>query len=194
MKQLKLFNLDQAHGIRQPSSDTLVHARSPASVIFTDFDVQMPVVVTSSASAVDVEGLMQKAHVKLMLVLDASDHFVGVISLADLSEDCLIRAVAGGIQRSEVQVHDLMQPRARLHALGYEELRHATVQDVLHTLRDERAQHALVVDEKTHEVRGLISASDVARKLHLPLPLGTVLEFTQVNAALHRQPELRRYA
>lgn len=194
MKQLKLFNLDQASGIRQPATDAQVSSRSPAAVIFTDFDVQVPVVVEASASAVDVEGLMQRAHVKLMLVLDAQDHFIGVISLADLSEDRIIRAVAGGSQRNEVQVQDLMQPRARLHALGYEELRHATVADVLHTLREERAQHALVVDEKSHEVRGLISASDIARKLHLPLPLGTVLEFTQVNAALHRQPELRRYA
>jgi CBS domain-containing protein len=194
MKQLKLFNLDQTSGIRQPTTDTQVHARSPASTIFTDFDVHVPVVVEASASAVDVEGLMQRAHVKLMLVLDAQDNFVGVISLADLSEDRIIRAVAGGSQRSEVQVQDLMQPRTRLHALGYDELLHATVQDVLYTLRDERAQHALVVDEQTQEVRGLVSASDAARKLHLPLPLGIVMEFTQVNAALQRQPELRRYA
>jgi CBS domain containing-hemolysin-like protein len=194
MKQLKLFNLDHTRGIRQPAADAQVSLRSPASVIFTDFDVHAPVVVESFASAVDVESLMQRAHVKLMLVLDAHEHFVGVISLADLSEEHIIRAVAGGSHRAEVQVHDLMQPRSHLHALGYQELQHATVQDVLYTLRDEHAQHALVVDAESHEVRGLISAADIARKLRLPMTLGTVLEFSQVNAALQRQPELRRYA
>ncbi|MDR0781277.1 MAG: CBS domain-containing protein [Pseudomonadales bacterium] len=194
MKQLKLFNLDHAHGIRHPSADTQITLRSPAAVIFTDFDVHVPVVIEASASAVDVEGLMQRAHVKLMLVLDAQERFIGVISLADLSEDRIIRAVAGGSHRAEVQVQDLMQPRAQLHALGYEELHHATVHDVLYTLREERAQHALVVDAQSQEVRGLISASDVARKLRLPVPLGSVLEFSEVNAVLQRQPEFRRYA
>jgi CBS domain-containing protein len=194
MKQLKLYNLDQTRGIRQPSADTRIHARSPATTIFTDFAVNVPVAISASASAVEVESLMKRAHVKLMLVLDAQDHFSGVISLADLSEEHIIRSVAYGSPRNEVQVQDLMQPRARLHALGYEELSHALVQDVLHTLRDERAQHVLVVDAESHEVRGLISAMDVARKLQLPIALGSVTEFGAVNAALLRQSELRRTA
>lgn len=194
MKQLQLYNLDQTQGIRQPAMDTRLTVRSPATAIFTDFEVQVPVAISASASAVEVESLMQRAHVKLMLVVDAQDHFVGVISLSDLHEEHIIRSVAEGISRNEVQVQDLMQPRARLHALGYEELQHATVQDVLHTLREEHAQHALVVDTQSQELRGLISASDVARKLRLPVPLGSVVEFSEVSNAVLRQPELRRSA
>jgi CBS-domain-containing membrane protein len=194
MKQLKLHNLDQVRGIRQPANDPRVTPRSPATSIFTDFELHVPVTITASAKAVEVESLMQRAHVKLMLVLDTQDHFAGVISLADLSEQRLIRAVANGVPRHEVDVEDLMQPRARLHALSYQDLRQATVQDVVYTLRDERAQHALVIDTETQELRGLVSAADVARRLQLALPLNTVVKFTEVHAALSRQPDLLRYA
>ncbi|MDR2214113.1 MAG: CBS domain-containing protein [Pseudomonadales bacterium] len=193
MKQLQLFNLDQVQGIRHPASDTRVTPRSPAAVVFTDFDVHAPVMIEAAASAIDVEGLMKRAHVKLMLVMDQQDRFIGVISLADLSEEHIIRAVAGGTSRHEIQVQDLMQQRGQLHALSYEEIHHATVQDVLNTLRGEHAQHALVLDLQSQELRGLISASDVARKLHLPLPAGAVVEFSEVSAMLLRHSEMRSY-
>jgi CBS domain containing-hemolysin-like protein len=191
MKQLKLFDVGHVHSIRNPGGDTRITLHSPAAVVFTDFNTHTPVVIDASASAVEVEGLMQRAHVKLMLVLDNQEHFSGVISLADLGEERMIREVARGSQRSEVLVRDLMQPRSRLRALGLEEVRNAMVQDVLNALREVRAQHALVLDEASDEICGLISASDLARKLHVPLRPGAIAVFSELHNALTRAPEVR---
>jgi len=38
----------------------------------------------------------------------------------------------------------------------------------------------LVVDRKEHHIRGVISSSDVARKLHLPMRIDTKTTFNEV--------------
>ena len=78
-----------------------------------------------------------------------------------------------------------MHHRHEIHALAYEDLKHATVQDVVDTLRDNGEKHCLVVDEKAHSIRGLIAASDIAARLHQDIEVGKTPTFAEIFAAVH---------
>ena len=79
--------------------------------------------------------------------------------------------VAKGTQRHEVLVNDLMISRSDLHAFDYNELQNSQVSDVVNALKNYRLRHCLVLDREHHHIRGVISSSDIARKLNLPIPL-----------------------
>ena len=42
---------------------------------------------------------------------------------------------------------------------------------MIETLKDYGQHHCLVMDRESHEVRGVISVSDIARELRLPLDI-----------------------
>jgi len=194
MRTLTLNSLALVTAVKKPDTDTQVKLHTSALAVFTDFARHSPVLIDESASAVLVEELMQKAHVKLMLVVDLHEAFAGIISLADVGSDQIIREVASGKARNEVLVEDLMQPKSQLVALSLEDIRNATVAEVLNTLRDDSAQHVLVVDDATQNVCGLISASDLARKLHIPVSTGSVAVFSGLFHTLHKPQDIRRSA
>ena len=73
--------------------------------------------------------------------------------------------------REELTVHDFMRPKMSLMSFDFTELTHSSVGDVIETLKDYGQHHCLVMDRDTHEVRGVISVSDIARELRLPLDI-----------------------
>jgi len=194
MRTLTLNSLAQVTSVKKPDIDTQVKLHTSALAVFTDFARHSPVLIDASASAVQVEELMHKAHVKLMLVVDQHEVFVGIISLADVGPDQIIREVASGKSRNEVAVADLMQSKSQLQALGLDDIRHATVAELLNTLREVSSQHILVLDEATQDICGLVSASDLARKLHIAVSPGTVPVFASLYHAVNKPQDLRRTA
>ncbi|GAA6182763.1 CBS domain-containing protein [Aliiglaciecola sp. 2_MG-2023] len=171
MKKLALYNTESVDKLVWPPENTSITMRSNALSIFTDFKQFMPLVIDSTAKAVELEDLMKKSHVRMKLVLDSEKNFIGVIALSDLTEQKILAKVTKNQPREEITVTDFMRPRNTLKAFAYEELSTARVGDVVETLRDNHQQHCLVIDKSNHEIRGLISASDVARLLKLPVDI-----------------------
>ncbi|GAA5142398.1 CBS domain-containing protein [Thalassotalea piscium] len=180
MKNLHLFDLEKVDNIIAPKYFEPTTLYSPATTIFTDFKLNSPLKVKANTLAVDVLDLMMKSHVQMKIVVSDSDEFLGIVSTKELSEQRLISEVAKGTPRNEILVEELMLPRNCLSVFDYQELERSKVCDVIFALEQNRLNHCLVVDREHHQIRGVISSSDIARKLHLPLKLNYQNSFNRV--------------
>ncbi|MGV2872121.1 CBS domain-containing protein [Colwellia sp. E150_009] len=171
MKNLHLFDLDLIDHIVSPEHFEKTTLTSSAKTIFTDFKQHEALVIEEDTPATEVLNLMIKSHVTMKIVVSKNNDFLGIISTKELTERHIVTEVAKGIQRNEVLVNDLMISRSDLHAFDYNELQNSQVSDVVNALKNYRLRHCLVLDRKHHHIRGVISSSDIARKLNLPIPL-----------------------
>jgi CBS domain-containing protein len=141
-------------------------------------------VIEADTPAIQAEFLMRKAHVRLKLVVDKEDELVGTISLNELDEQHFIQQSSNGINRADIQVKDLMLRRADIKALSYQELQSSSIEDVVQTLQKHHQQHCLVLDPDQHHIRGIISASDIARRLHMSLAIDKAPTFMDIFQAM----------
>ena len=183
MKNLALCDIESIDELAWPK-ENCVDLNSPALTVFTDFEQVNPIVIDASTSAVDAESLMINAHVRLVIIVDQY-HFLGVVSLDDLNLQEMIKREAAGIPRAELSVADFMQTRNELKAFSLEELEKSSINDVVETLQKRGQQHCLVVDRNSHMIRGIISASDIARKLRIPININMNSSFINIFNALH---------
>jgi DeoR family transcriptional regulator, catabolite repression regulator len=51
---------------------------------------------------------------------------------------------------------------------------------VLNTLQHNGEQHCLVIDTDSHHIRGVISASDIASRLHIPVHIEKAPTFLNI--------------
>lgn len=187
MRHFELYEADQIDQLVHPDNFQEISGDSPASVVFTDFTVYEPLVIDASSSAVEAENMMRRSHVRLKLVIDEHGLFVGVIALEDLSDGEIIKKVANGFNREELQVVDMMRKRRDLKVFDYSDLDLMTVADVLAVLKQSGHQHCLVVEREKHQIRGVISASDIARKLKMDISIQQPPKFAELYlASLHR--------
>ncbi|WP_372769452.1 hypothetical protein [Pseudoalteromonas sp.] len=63
-----------------------------------------------------------------------------------------------------------MLKKEDMRAINFSKIGNYTIGDVLTTLRNLGHQHILLIDTE-HVLRGLISASDIARTLHIPISI-----------------------
>lgn len=184
MKKIMLIDADAVSDLAWPEPDDEVTVHSPALEVFTDFSRTKPLVIEADTKAVDTEKLMQKAHVRLKVVVDHDTHFLGIISLQDLNSQQMVIKISEGDKREELSVIDFMQPRSRLKGLEFADLSKASIIQVIEALKDSAQQHCIVVDNDQRRLRGLISASDIVRKLRLPLNLLNDPSFAEVYTAV----------
>lgn len=192
MRILELVSIENITKLQRPQAPRELNLHSPATAIFTDFHSHTPIVVNSSSSAIYVEEQMLRTHVKLNIVVDSNGSFTGTISLKELSSDQIIRLVAQGTAREDVLVSDLMISRQQLRAISIEQVNQSSVGDILLTLQDAGIQHCLVVDDATQSICGLISASDVARRLHLPMSTNKAPYFSEIYAVVMHSHDKHR--
>ncbi|MGO2355350.1 MAG: CBS domain-containing protein [Marinomonas foliarum] len=172
MKTLTYVSTKSVNELTWPATIENINIYSPAVTVFTDFQKAGPRVIESNTRADELVQLMRKEHVRMKIVVDADNHFVGIVSLEDLSEDVFIRQVANGFDRSELMVADLMRSKEVLLALSYTSLQHSDIESLLFSQRNNKLQHLLVIDEETKAIRGLVSSNDVARQLRLDIDVG----------------------
>lgn len=177
MKSLTLYSTDSIDRLVWPEAQSAITGITPALSILTDFRQHQPRVIDAGVKALELESIMKRSHVKMKLVLDKNQRFIGIVSLYDLSEENILRKVSKYTPRSELLVSDFMHPRETLKCFDYDELCRATVNDVLETQKHNLQQHCLVIDRKAHEIRGLISARDVARLINRSVDIETHISF-----------------
>lgn len=169
-KELPTRPLHSVRYIERPPSPTVTDLESPATEILTDFNRQTPLMLEQGTSIDEAREMMRKTHVKLKLVIDAQEEFRGVISLEDLVSVKVMEAMSQtGLPRNELTVAHVMTPRSRLRAIDFDDFSHATVGDILATMQKYGEQHVLVVDTQRESVRGIVSANDIARRMHIPV-------------------------
>jgi CBS domain-containing protein len=187
MHKLTLHHTADVDSLDAPKVAKTVDLDSSAIKVVTDFQQVPPVTVGPDVLIDRVHGLMLAAHVRLILVTDPPDRCLGAISVEDISQQRVIREVSQGFSREELTAKDFMRPRASLRAFDYGELGEASIRDVIAALEDSGEQHCLVIDRETRRIRGIISASDIARTLHVPIRLEKAPSFASIFEALHHQ-------
>lgn len=163
---------------------------SPAIEAMTDF-ARVPVVTIGlEVSLNEALARMISRGVRLLMVVDASDVVVGLITARDVHGERPMQIVqARGCSRDDLSVKDVMTPIASIDTLYLAEVLNARVIDILNGLKALGRQHILVedVDPITGEprVRGIFSATQIGRALGVPV-LGFELAstFAEIEAAL----------
>ncbi|WP_438970618.1 CBS domain-containing protein [Methylophaga sp.] len=185
MKKILLTPLDNVEHLVQPEDFNEITTASPALTIFTDFKQHLPLVIDADTPAMQADYLMKKAHVRLKLVVDKDRELIGTISLQELNEQYIQILQNQGVDRADISVRDLMIPRSQQKVVHYQQLVDATIDDVLDALQKNGTLHCLVVDTEQHQIRGIISASDIARRLHIPVEIATPTTFVDIFKAVN---------
>ena len=176
-----------------PGQDTeRVRIDSPAIAVMTDLR-QIPAATIDLEAPLDAANrFMIRRGVRLLLVTDDSRQVLGLITSNDiLGEKPVQFALERGIKRQEIRVRDIMTPREQLEVLLHADLVQAEVGHVVATLKRAGRQHALVIDfggdGKSQTVRGIFSASQIARQLGVSIQTTEVAQtFAEIGAALGR--------
>ena len=183
MKILNLYPTTTVDDLAWPEEIEGLSMDSSALDFFTDFKQVKPLVIESTVSAVEVKKIMQKAHVRLKFVLNESGQFIGIISADDVIDRKIVQKVSEGSKRDDIALTELMTPKRDLKALDYQEVVEASISEVIRKLKDSGEQHCLVIDRDNHKIRGIFSASDISRKLHLPIDIQDRSSFYKVFSA-----------
>lgn len=187
-RTLDTFDMNAVYSIQTPEDSSHIDLQDTAMLVFTDFMKYQPRMLEENASVDEALEMMRKTHVRMNLVIDQEEHFKGIISLLDLQSSKVMSASTNlSLSRSDLSVRDVMLPKEKLHAITLSELRRASIGDVVKTMQYYGDQHALVVDDADgHILRGIVSASDIARALHIPLLIGDrANSFADIYRALH---------
>lgn len=131
---------------------------------------------------------MMRRGVRLLFVLEASGSVQGVITATDLLGEKPMRFIQErGVARGDVRVADIMTPAAMLEAINIQDVASMRVGHVVATIRAVRRQHLMVSEENGRRIRGLFSATRIARQLGIELNTSEVAStFADIEAALAR--------
>lgn len=160
----------------------------PALLVMTDFTLTPAATTFPDESANRAHALMLERGVRMLFALDRDGEVAGVITATDILGEKRMRVMqTRGVPHGELRVIDLMTDVVGLEAIPYSDVRQMRVGHVVTTLRHVRRQHVLVSEQEGHVVRGIISASRVARQLGLNLETVEIARtFADVEAALVR--------
>ncbi len=168
----------------------LVRLEDPATVVMTDLKRVSAVTVAAKAPIEAADVRMKHRGVRLLLVVDDEDTVVGLITSTDLHGAKPIQHIQkhGGTYR-DIQVLDIMTPQEKLEVMCMEDVSRARVGNIVATLKQAGRAHALVVDRHESEnrqvIRGIISASQIARQLDMEIPTAEIAHtFAEIEALL----------
>jgi len=174
--------------LSQPQAPGRVTLDDPAFAVMTDLR-EVAAATTTPREGVDrAHAFMIRRGVRLLFVLGEDGLLKGVVTATDLLGEKPIRHMQShGISPAELVVADLMTPASMLEALALQDVAQMRVGHILASLRQVRRQHVMVADEGGRVVRGLFSASQVARQLGVQLQTYEVAQtFADIEAALAR--------
>jgi CBS domain-containing protein len=172
----------------EPMAPGRVTLDDPAFSVMTDLREVSAATTSPDESIGQAEAIMIRRGVRLLFVLGPDRRLTGVITASDLGGEKPMRfAQARGVARAEITVADIMTPAAALEALSLIEVAQMRVGHVVATLKAVGRQHLMVAEADGQRVRGLFSATQVARQLGVELQTIEVAEtFADIEAALVR--------
>jgi len=169
---------------------------SPALEVMTDLRRVKVVTIEASASLEEALNRMIFAGVRMLMVTDAEDAVVGVITSRDLTGEKPVEfATRERVTRDAIRVQHIMTRRDEMEALSMEDVDRARVGDVVETLRAAGRQHAVVVERaeigSAMVIRGIFSITRIGRQLGVQIePIGRVQSFAELEAVLNESARL----
>ena len=174
--------------IVEPPQPERVSLDDPAFAVMTDLREVRAATTTPSELMSRAHAQMIQRGVRLLFVLDREGGVVGVITATDLLGEKPMRFMQGrGVAHGEITVGDIMTPASMLEAMAIQDVSQMRVGHIVATLKAVRRQHLMVAEDGGRRVRGLFSASQVARQLGMELTTFEVARtFADIEAALVR--------
>jgi len=174
--------------IVEPPQPERVSLDDPAFAVMTDLREVRAATTTPSELMSRAHAQMIQRGVRLLFVLDREGGVVGVITATDLLGEKPMRFMqARGVSHAEILVEDIMTPASMLEAMSILDVAQMRVGHIVATLKSVGRKHLMVSEEGGRRVRGLFSASQVARQLGIEVQTFEVARsFAEVEAALVR--------
>ena len=190
-KPLHEFRLGKCASYYQAEQLTLRRTAldSPALEAMTDLRHVQVITIGPDASFAAVGMAMMRNVVRSLLVADERRCVLGIITSSDILGEKPMQVVRErGIRHEEIAVRDIMTPWDRLEVLGMKDVLTAEVGHVVATLKRAGRQHALVVEADTngrHMIRGIFSASQIARQLEMTIDTTQIAStFSEIEAVI----------
>jgi CBS-domain-containing membrane protein len=170
-----------------PSKVTL---DSPAIDVMTDLSQVAAVTIDASASLVSANEYMIARGVRALFVATPESRVLGLITATDVLGERPVRVShERGIRRNELLVADVMTPIDAVAAMRLEDVRAAKVGHIVASLTQAGRHHGLVAEVRSAaevSIRGIFSATQIARQLGMPLQIPEVARtFAEVEQVLH---------
>jgi CBS domain-containing protein len=174
--------------VASPQPPSRLTQESPALEAMTDLQRVSAATIAPDRSIDECNAIMIARAIRLLFVEDSQQSIVGVITATDLLGEKPVRFMQErAVRHHEILVSDLMTPAPALEALDLQGVSHAQVGHIVATLKSAGRQHTFVTDEGGRRIRGLFSATDIARRLGAEVPAHEfAASFAQIEAALSR--------
>lgn len=189
---LPTFRLDAGTAIAQahPGNSTPATVASPALDVMTDL-TKVKAATTSPATTLrQAEQMMIYQGVRMLFVVTDMPSLEGLITTTDLHGEKQMRLVhERNVRYDDLCVADVMTGLSNLDAIDYEQMRTATVGDVIASLKKVGRNHLLVVqratDQTPRRVCGVISRSQIERQLGVAINITSIANsFAELERAL----------
>jgi CBS domain-containing protein len=185
---LALTLLSPGARVAEPMTPGRVTLDDPAFSVMTDLR-EVSAATTRPEETIDAaHAQMIRRAVRLLFVLEPGGTVVGVITATDLLGEKPVRFMQSrGVSHAEILVEDIMTPASMLEATPLVDVAQMRVGHVVATLKKVGRKHLMVAEDGGRRIRGLFSASQVARQLGMELQTFEVAtSFADVEAALIR--------
>ncbi|WP_454179475.1 CBS domain-containing protein [Pseudoalteromonas sp. MBR-15] len=147
---------------------------SPALKVLNSFTSKDPLRAHYDTTVVNALKQTSNHCSDFILVIDSEDKLLGITSSADLqSSKIMMLAQRLNLHRDEITLHDVMTPLSNLAGASLQSISYACIGDVLQTM-EHQGMMFLLVTSKEHEICGLISARQIAKKLHIPVNINPI--------------------
>ncbi len=162
---------------------------SPAIEVMTDLRRIPAATIGHDVSLAETNHSMILRSVRLLFVTDANKRVAGIVTASDLLGEKPTRVARERMMRhEELTVSDIMTATDEMDAVSLEDVLRSEFGHVVATLKACGRQHALVVEEGdggVQAVRGIFSASQIARQMGIPLQTSEVARtFAEIEAAI----------
>ena len=185
---LKMSPLPPGARVAEPPPPDRVTLDDPAFAVMTDLRTVRAATTQPGELMARAQAQMIQRGVRLLFVVDREGAIVGVMTATDLMGEKPMRFMqTHGVAHHEIQVSDIMTPASMIEAIPLQDVAQMRVGHVVATHKAVRRQHLMVAEDGGRRVRGLFSASQVARQLGVELQTMEVAQtFADIEAALAR--------
>ncbi len=169
----------------------LIKLSNPALDVMTDL-TKVSVVSTRAKTSMDkANAKMIRYGVRMLLVLDDTEQVAGLLTASDVLGEKPVRFLQNmGGTHADIMVRDIMTTQRELQVFNINDVKKATVGNIVISLKQAGRQHGLVVDEGQdgrQTVCGLFSITQIARQLGTQIQTFELARtFAEIEAVIAR--------
>ena len=185
MSSLDLHGCDKEDKLIFPEDEQPFSLNSNPLLFFSDYARERPLVVDRNMQALEAKRILRSSRVSSCVVVNRKSEFIGILVLEDLSAQEIMKKQASGMMRTDITVNDFYRPREKMYAIDYSELTRSKIIDVIRVLQRFGQKYCLVTDRVNHNLRGILSAEHIAKKLKIDMQDDRAINFYEIFKTIH---------